>query len=155
MIPPPYSMLWHIGRVAKPKFVPRNCLRHLQESLIMREGDWSQNLCEVLSKKQKKNKRRFRKTLHFFILNSPFLMFGICKIVSGLIGLFLDHFDTQKRISWTFLVEYTIKLLEKLKTPVKLLIHHLLPVKEYWTSIKRHAYIYDTFSSFLSVYQSL
>ena len=33
------------------KFVPRNCLRYLQTTLIMGERDWFQNLCEVLSKK--------------------------------------------------------------------------------------------------------
>ena len=39
--PPPYSMLQHIGhigRVATPKLVPRNCPRYLQTTLIMREG---------------------------------------------------------------------------------------------------------------------
>ena len=49
--PPPYSMLQDIGRVATLKLVPRDCLRYLQTTLIMGEGDWSQNLCEVLSKK--------------------------------------------------------------------------------------------------------
>ena len=44
----PYSMLQHIGRVATTKFVPRNFLRYSQTTLIL--GDWSQNLCEVLSK---------------------------------------------------------------------------------------------------------
>ena len=34
--PPPYSMLQYIARVATPKFVPRNCLRYLQTTLIMR-----------------------------------------------------------------------------------------------------------------------
>ena len=43
----PYSMLQHIGRVATPNLVPRNCLRYLQTILIMGEGDWSQNLCDV------------------------------------------------------------------------------------------------------------
>ena len=46
--PPPYSMLQHIGRVATPKPVPRNCLRYFQTTLIMGEGDWSQNLCEEM-----------------------------------------------------------------------------------------------------------
>ena len=49
--PSPYSMLQDIGRVATPKLVPRNCLRYLQTTLIMGGGGWSQNLCEVLSKK--------------------------------------------------------------------------------------------------------
>ena len=34
----PYSMLQHIGRVATPKLVPRNCLRYLQTTLIMGGG---------------------------------------------------------------------------------------------------------------------
>ena len=38
----------HIGRIATPKLVSRNCLRYLQTILIWQEGDWSQNLCEVL-----------------------------------------------------------------------------------------------------------
>ena len=46
--PSPYSMLQHIGRVPTPKLVPRNCPRYLQTTLIIREGDWSQNLREVL-----------------------------------------------------------------------------------------------------------
>ena len=33
--PSPYSMLQHIGRVAAPKLVLRNCLRYLQTTLIM------------------------------------------------------------------------------------------------------------------------
>ena len=37
-VPPPYSMLQYIGRVATPKLVPRNCLRYLQKTLIMGEG---------------------------------------------------------------------------------------------------------------------
>ena len=36
--PPPYSMLQYVGRVATPKFVPRNCLRYLQTTLIMGGG---------------------------------------------------------------------------------------------------------------------
>ena len=43
-----YLMLQHIGRVETPKLVPRNCLRYLQTTLIMGEGDCSQNLCELL-----------------------------------------------------------------------------------------------------------
>ena len=31
--PSPYSMLQHIGKVATPKLVPRNCLRYLQTTL--------------------------------------------------------------------------------------------------------------------------
>ena len=46
--PSPYSMLQDIERVATPKLVPRNCLSYLQTTLIMRGGDWSPNLCEVL-----------------------------------------------------------------------------------------------------------
>ena len=54
--PPPYSMLQNIGRVATPKFVPRNCLRYLQTTLIMGTGGLAEinppvpmiNLCEVL-----------------------------------------------------------------------------------------------------------
>ena len=46
--PPPDSMLQHIGRIATPKLMPRNCLRYLQRTLITgEEGDWSQNLCEL------------------------------------------------------------------------------------------------------------
>ena len=54
--PTPYSMLQYIGSVATPKLVPRNCLKYLQTTLIMGEGDWSQNLCKVLSKNKKKIK---------------------------------------------------------------------------------------------------
>ena len=36
--PSPYSMLKHIGRVATPMLVPRNCLRYLQTILIMGGG---------------------------------------------------------------------------------------------------------------------
>ena len=49
-VPPPYSMSQFIGRIATPKLVPRNCLRYLQTTLIMGEVNWSQNLCEVVSK---------------------------------------------------------------------------------------------------------
>ena len=49
--PFPLSMLQHFGRVATPKLVPRTSLRYLQATMIMMGGDWSQNLCEVLSKK--------------------------------------------------------------------------------------------------------
>ena len=45
------SMLQHIRRVATPKLVPSTCLRYLQTTLIMGEGNWSQNLFEVLPKK--------------------------------------------------------------------------------------------------------
>ena len=53
--PSPYSMLHDIVRVATPKLVPRNYLRYLQTTFIMGEGDWSQNLCEVLPKKINEN----------------------------------------------------------------------------------------------------
>ena len=43
----PYSMLKHIGRVATPKFVPRNCLRYSQTTLMVGGEGW-ENLCEVL-----------------------------------------------------------------------------------------------------------
>ena len=36
--PSPYSMLQYLGRVTTPKLVPRNCLRYLQTTLIMRVG---------------------------------------------------------------------------------------------------------------------
>ena len=39
-----YSMLQHIGRVAVSKLVPRNCLRYLQNILLMGKWDWSQYL---------------------------------------------------------------------------------------------------------------
>ena len=49
--PTHYSMLQYIGRVATTKLLTRNCLRYLQTTLIMwAEEDWSQNLCELLSK---------------------------------------------------------------------------------------------------------
>ena len=38
----------YIGRVATPKLVSRNCPRYFQTILIKGEGDWSQNLWEVL-----------------------------------------------------------------------------------------------------------
>ena len=44
-------MLQYIGRVATLKLVPRNCLRYMQTTWIMRGEDSPQNLCEVLSKK--------------------------------------------------------------------------------------------------------
>ena len=50
-VPLPYSMLQYIGKVATLKLVPRNCLRYLQTILRIGGGDWSQNLCEVLSEK--------------------------------------------------------------------------------------------------------
>ena len=53
--PSSYSMLQDIGRVATPKLVLRNCLRYLQTKLIMAAEDWTQNLCEVLSKKINEN----------------------------------------------------------------------------------------------------
>ena len=33
-VPSPYSMLQDIGRAATPEFVPRNCLRYLQATLM-------------------------------------------------------------------------------------------------------------------------
>ena len=33
--PSPYSMLEHIGRIATPMSVPRNCLRYLETTLII------------------------------------------------------------------------------------------------------------------------
>ena len=91
-----YSMLQYVSRVAAPKLVPRNCLRYLQTTLFMREVDWSQNLCEVLSKKIKKKNGGFEKPEIVFSLNSLFLMFGICQMVLWVIGLLLDHFDLKK-----------------------------------------------------------
>ena len=44
--PSQYPMLQFISRVATPKLVQRNCLRYLQTTLIMGDGDWSQNLWE-------------------------------------------------------------------------------------------------------------
>ena len=69
--PPVYSMSQHIGKIASAKFVPRNCLRYLQTTFIMVEGDWSQSLCEVLSKKI--NERGLRKTWQFFELKHTIL----------------------------------------------------------------------------------
>ena len=47
--PPTYSVLQYIGRVASPKLVPRNCLRYLRKQhWYSGEGDWSQNLFNVL-----------------------------------------------------------------------------------------------------------
>ena len=46
--------------------VPRNCLRYLQTTLIMDEGDWSQNLCEVLFKEINKKLKGVWKNLAFF-----------------------------------------------------------------------------------------
>ena len=37
-VPPTYSVLQYIGRVATPKLVPRNYLRYLQTTLIMEIG---------------------------------------------------------------------------------------------------------------------
>ena len=33
------SLLQYIGRVATPELVPRNCLRYLQATLIMGDGE--------------------------------------------------------------------------------------------------------------------
>ena len=67
-IPSPNSMLQHIGRVETPKLVPRTCLRYLQTTLIMSGGDWSQNLCEVLSKRKMESKQGFGETCHLIFL---------------------------------------------------------------------------------------
>ena len=37
-VPPPYSMLQDIGRIATPKLDSRNCLRYLQTTFIMGGG---------------------------------------------------------------------------------------------------------------------
>ena len=63
-IPPSDLISQHGERVTTPKLLPINCLRYLQTSLVMEEQDWSQSLCEELSKKQMKNKRRFKKAWH-------------------------------------------------------------------------------------------
>ena len=77
-VPPVYSMLQYIGRVATPKLVPSNCLRYFQAILIIGKGDWSQNLCEVLSKKINEKKNKGLETPGIFLnLNSLFLRFGI------------------------------------------------------------------------------
>ena len=34
----PFTMLQYIGRAAVPKFVPRNCLRYFETTLIMGGG---------------------------------------------------------------------------------------------------------------------
>ena len=86
-------MLQHIGRVATPKFVPRNFLGCLQTTLIMGEGNWSQNLCEVLNNKMNEKQKGVS-------LNSLFLMIGICLMILWLIGLLLNHFDPQKNEVW-------------------------------------------------------
>ena len=55
-------MLQHIGRVATPKLVQRNCLRHLQTSLIMGErgeGALVSESSEVLPKIMNEKKREF------------------------------------------------------------------------------------------------
>ena len=58
-------------------------------------------------KNWKKNKKGFGKKLaFFFILNSLFLMFGMCQMVLWLIGLLLDHFDTQKNWSVEIMGRY-------------------------------------------------
>ena len=69
----PHSMLQHIGRVATLKLVPRN----LQTTLIMGGvGIVSEFMSGIVLKKQMK-KKGFGKNLHFFNLNSLFLMIGI------------------------------------------------------------------------------
>ena len=73
----PHSMLQHIGRVATLKLVPRNFLRYLQTTLIMGGvGIVSEFMSGIVLKKQMK-KKGFGKNLHFFNLNSLFLMIGI------------------------------------------------------------------------------
>ena len=74
-------MLQYIGRVATPKLVRSNCLRYVQTTLIMGKGDWSQNLCEVLSKKINEKNKGLEKPGIFLNLNSLFLRFPICKMV--------------------------------------------------------------------------
>ena len=80
-VPSPDSMLQYIGRVTTPKIVPRNCLRYLQTTMIMGEGDGSQNLHEVLSKKINEKKGGWENPGIFFSLNSLFLMFGTYQMV--------------------------------------------------------------------------
>ena len=57
----------------------------LANNIDHKGGDWSQNLCEVLSKTIIE-KKGFEKAWIFFTLNSLFLMFGICQMVLWLLG---------------------------------------------------------------------
>ena len=95
-----YLMLQHVGRVATPKLVPRNCLRYLQTTLIMGGRIIGLRIfVRYCLKKEMKNKRRFGKTWHFFSSNGLFLIFGICQIVLRLTGFVLVHCDSQKNWS--------------------------------------------------------
>ena len=127
--PSPYSMLQHIGRVATLKLVPRNWLKYLQTTMLsileewqlwslyqetgsgtlpatlIGDGEWSQNSCEVVSKKISEKERRVWKNLTlFFSLKSLFLMFEICQMDLGLIAgadpEILKRGDTLCRPPW-------------------------------------------------------
>ena len=100
----PYLMLQHIGGVATPNLVPRNCLRYLRTTLIVGGGELVSEFMWVIVWKNKwKMKGGLEKPEFFFSLNSLFLMFGIFQMVLWLIGSLLDHFDPQK--TWSVYVK--------------------------------------------------
>ena len=48
-------MFQDVGRVATQKLLPRKCLKFLQKTTTLyAEGDWSNNISEVLSKNMNK-----------------------------------------------------------------------------------------------------
>ena len=74
-------MLQIIGRVATPKLVSRNCLRHFQATLITGEGIGLRIYVRYCLKKSIKSKRAFWKTWHFFWLTLT--IFDVWDIPSG------------------------------------------------------------------------
>ena len=67
--PSPYSMLQHIGRVATPKLVPKNCLRYMQTTLIMGGGgSVSEFMWGIVGKSEKFNNQEMKENRAFRIL---------------------------------------------------------------------------------------
>ena len=96
-----YSMLQYIGRVATVKLVPRNCLWYLQSNIDKGGRGISLRIYVRYCLKNKwKIKDAFEKPGIFFILNSLFLMFGICQMVLWLIGVTPWSLWPSKKLKW-------------------------------------------------------
>ena len=95
--PSPYSMLQHIGRVATPKLVPRNCLRYLQKSLIKGVG-WlvSEFMWGFLSSKYASTQQ------YCVIINQRCIAFSQVYFgVPRTIKLSLENVDNAQLSRWT------------------------------------------------------